>query len=410
MDTFQNRKSRVRIRVRFADAQPVAGRTVHICQKSHQFLFGCGGFDALKVPPAQEAGAAPSAEEQRLNAIFSFNNYATLPFYWGRYEPEEGKPEKALLTAAARYFASRNIAVKGHPLCWHTVCAPWLMQYSNAQIFSKLLARITREITDFKGLIDRWDVLNEGVIMPIFDKYDNALTRICKERGRVRLIKEVFTAAKQANPQATLLLNDFNTTIEYELLLDGCLQAGAPIDVIGIQSHQHQGYWGKEKVAAVLERFSVFGLPLHFTENTLISGELMPAHIVDLNDWQVESWASTPEGEERQKQQTVEMYEILFAHPLVEAITTWNPSDHAWLNAPAGFLRLDNSEKPVYSALKHKIEKEWHTEEAVLTSAEGAVELEGFRGSYELSLAGTDKKAAFYIDGKNPVLEVYLPA
>ena len=59
--------------------------------------------------------------------------------------------------------------------------------------------------------------------MPIFDKYDNAITRICKEKGRVGLIKEVFERAHENNPDAMLLLNDFNTSISYEILIDGCL-------------------------------------------------------------------------------------------------------------------------------------------------------------------------------------------
>ena len=58
----------------------------------------------------------------------------------------------------------------------------------------------------------------------------------------------------------------------------------------------------------VIDRFKVFGLPMHFTENTLVSGDIMPAHIVDLNDYQVESWPSTPEGEERQSREWQEMY------------------------------------------------------------------------------------------------------
>ncbi|WP_330676693.1 endo-1,4-beta-xylanase [Butyrivibrio sp. DSM 10294] len=93
---------------------------------------------------------------------------------------------------------------------------------------------------------------------------------ICKEKGRVGLIKEVFDRAHADNPDAVLLLNDFNTSTNYEILIDGCLNAGVPISAIGIQSHQHQGYWGKEKLEEVLERFSHFGLPIHFTENTLI--------------------------------------------------------------------------------------------------------------------------------------------
>ena len=59
----------------------------------------------------------------------------------------------------------------------------------------KQLARIDREVSNFKGLIDMWDVINETVIMPVFDKYDNAVTRICNRYGRIELIKKVFDAS-----------------------------------------------------------------------------------------------------------------------------------------------------------------------------------------------------------------------
>jgi GH35 family endo-1,4-beta-xylanase len=407
-DRFSHRKTAGKLRLFFQDGSPAAHQPVKVSQRSHRFLFGCGGFDAVSLAggAAPPAGAERSFLQDRLDRLFSLNNYATLPFYLGRYEPEEGKPDEVRLKAAARWFRERHITTKGHPLCWHTVCAPWLMNYSNQEIFSRVIARIERDVAAFAGLIDIWDVINEAVIMPVFDKYDNAITRICKELGRVRLIKEVFLAARRANPRAVLILNDFDTSIDYEILIDGCLQAGVPIDVIGIQSHQHQGWWGPEKLAEVLERFARFGLPLHFTENTIISGDLMPAHIVDLNDWQVSEWPSTPEGEERQKRETLEMYETLFAHPRVEAITAWSGGDDAWLHAPAGLLRTDNSEKPVYAALREKIKKEWRTEIEGRTDGQGLFPLEGFRGSYEVSCGG--KTASFELGDKTGPLELTL--
>ena len=147
----------------------------------------------------------------------------------------------------------------------------------------------------------------------------------------------------------------------------------------------------------MLSRFSRFGLPIHFTENTLISGEIMPAYIEDLNDWQVDSWPTTPEGEERQAREFTEMYSVLFAHPLVEAITTWDFNDGCWLKAPSGFVRQDNSEKPSYYALQKLIHGAWETHEQLTADGEGRFSFAGFKGGYVLTVDG--KKAAFDLNG-----------
>ena len=320
-DRLAHRKAEAVLQILNPDGTPVSCRPVRVNQITHQFLFGCGAFDTVELMKTRDAEKASFLTE-RMKKWLGLFNYGTLPFYWGRYEPVEGQTAYHETMAAAKWLRERNVQVKGHPLCWHTACAPWLLQYSNEEILRRQIRRIYRDVTAYQGIIDLWDVINEVVIMPVFDRYDNAVTRICKEKGQVSLVKEVFAAAKESNPDAVLLINDFNTSESYANLIEALLEANVPISAIGIQSHQHQGYWGLEKLTSVLERFSRFGLPIHFTENTLISGKIMPVHIVDLNDWQVDEWPSTPEGEERQALEITEMYSALFAHPLVEAVTT----------------------------------------------------------------------------------------
>ena len=383
---FAHRQSNARLRILNPDGTPAVRQEVSVSQVSHQFLFGCGAFDAVEMMKTQDEKKQAFLRE-RMEKWLALFNYGTLPFYWGRYEPEEGKPAFRETMAAAKWLRRNGVQVKGHPLCWHTACAPWLLKYSNEEILRRQLERIHRDVTAYKGTIGLWDVINEVVIMPEFDRYDNAITRICKEKGRVGLVKEVFAAAKECDPDAVLLINDFNTSEAYASLIQDLLEADVPISAIGIQSHQHQGYWGLEKLHRVLERFSRFGLPIHFTENTLISGEIMPAHIVDLNDWQVDEWPSTPEGEERQAREISEMYSVLFAHPLVEAITTWDFNDGCWLKAPSGFVREDNTEKPSYTALKNLIHGEWETHKTLATDEEGFLTFTGFKGDYQLQTA-----------------------
>jgi endo-1,4-beta-xylanase len=300
----------------------------------------------------------------------------------------EGQSIATTVEKMARYFQSYGIRTKGHPLAWHTQSPQWLMEKSNAEVLDLLIGRIEREMGQFKSLVGMWDVINEMVIMPVFDKYDNAITRLCNHYGRVELAKILFDTARAADPTAQLLINDFNTTEEYAQLVAELLDAGVQIDAIGIQSHQHQGYWGDEKLARVLERFSRFDLPLHFSENTFISGQLMPPEIVDLNDHQVDAWPTTEEGEERQARDVERFYTHLFAHPKVEVITTWAFQDNAWLKAPAGMVRVDNSTKPAYWVLDDLINKQWKTNEQLITDENGVVEFKGFKGAYAVELNG----------------------
>jgi endo-1,4-beta-xylanase len=365
------------------DGAALAGREVMIAQRGHAFLFGC-------TDVADHAG--PAAD--RWLDLF---NFVTLPFYWGRFEPVRGQPDTERLRERARWFADRGCLVKGHPLAWHTVTADWLLQLSNADIARAQVTRIHREVTDFAGLIDAWDVINEVVIMPIFDRYDNGLTRICREMGRIPLVRMVFNAAREANPGATLLLNDFDMSAAYECLIEGVLEAGIAIDALGLQSHMHQGYWGEEKTLAILDRFSRYGLPIHFTETTLVSGQLMPPEIVDLNDYQPQAWPTTPEGEERQADEVVRHYRTLLSHPAVRAITYWGFEDGGWLGAPGGFLRADGTPKPAYDALLSLVKGEWWLPPTALATDErGRVDFTGFLGEYEVSAAG--RTATFTVD------------
>ena len=386
MNQFSHRQSTARLHLVNPDGTPAAGQPVKADQISHKFLFGCGAFDTVEIMKTQDAEKKKFLQE-RMEKWLKLFNYGTLPFYWGRYEPEEGKTAYPETIAAAKWLREKGVQVKGHPLCWHTACAPWLMKYSNEEILRRQIERIHRDVSAFRDVIRLWDVINEVVIMPEFDRYDNAVTRICKDLGRVRLVKEVFAAAKETDPDAVLLINDFNTSPKYEQLIEALLEAEVPISAIGIQSHQHQGYWGLEKLNDVLERFSRFGLPIHFTENTLISGELMAPEIVDLNDWQVDEWPSLPEYEERQAREISEMYTVLFSHPLVEAITTWDFNDGCWLKAPSGFVHEDNSEKPSYHALKKLIHGDWETHETLVTDENGMLTFTGFKGRYLLKAA-----------------------
>lgn len=119
---------------------------IKVSQINHSFLFGCGGFDFIPYILKGE-----DEYKQVTESWLEIFNYATLPFYWGRYEPTEGEPNRDALMKTAQYLKDKGVMVKGHPLCWHTVCADWLMKYDNRTILEEQLGRIEREVSGFKG-------------------------------------------------------------------------------------------------------------------------------------------------------------------------------------------------------------------------------------------------------------------
>lgn len=370
-----------------AAGDPVAGAEVTLAQTRHAFVFGNTAFDVADDDrPGEEWTLSPAEAEHWLEVF----NTATLPFYWGRFEPEQGHPRTAEMRATAEWFRTRGVGLKGHPLVWHTVTAPWLLGLPVEEIERQQRERIRRDVSDFAGLVDTWDAINEVVIMPVFENGDNGITELAKARGRVAMVRLAFEEARAANPAAFLLLNDFDLSEDYERLIEEVLAAGIRLDAIGLQTHMHQGYRGEEQILGFADRFARFGLPLHFTETTLLSGDLMPAEIEDLNDYQVTSWPSTPEGEARQADEIERHYRSLVSHPAVEGITYWGFSDRGmWLGAPGGLIRADGTPKPSFTALRDLVAGEWWIPETtVRTDDDGRIRLRGFHGDYTVAVAG----------------------
>jgi len=376
------------------DGTPAARTEVVVEQTRHAFGFGNIGFDLIGLADGerddrpQVFGGAGAAHRERLAELwFDLFDTATLPFYWSGFEPSEGAPDTDRLLRAARWFVERGATVKGHPLVWHTLAPRWLLGRSDDDVEATIRARVRREVTDFAGVVDLWDAINEVVIMPVFDKEDNAVTRLAQTRGRVAMVRLAFDEARAANPAARLVLNDFDLSADYEHLIEECLDAGIVIDALGLQTHMHQGYRGEDQILAILDRFARFGLPLQLTETTLVSGDLMPAHIVDLNDHQVSSWPSTPQGEDRQADEIERHYRTLFGHPAVESATYWGLTDEgAWLGAPAGLVRADGTPKPAYDALRGLVRGEWWLPPTRMTTDdEGRVTVHGFAGDYRVT-------------------------
>lgn len=376
------RKGDIAVRMIGPSGQPLAsGHKVKIEQTRHKFLFGSDIFMLSKCrTPAENA-----AYEKYFADLL---NYATLPFYWWEYEPQPGQPSYAATEEIVRWCRQNNVTTKGHPLAWNWEDPAWLPRDLEAAMHLQF-DRIGRCVTQFRGGVEIWDVVNEATHFDRPEPKANApvLTEAISRTGVPAYVRTAFKAARAANSQATLVINDYRTDAAYgekvvSQLVD---EAGRPLyDVIGIQSHQHGGAWPVEKIWEVCERFAVFGKALHFTETTFLSGKL---------GWELKKkdpqfkWESTPEGERRQAEEVARFYTVLFSHPAVEAITWWDLTDQgAWQDAPAGVLREDMTPKPAYQALMGLIKGKWWTRTAVAVGQNGEARFRGFFGEYKVSV------------------------
>jgi GH35 family endo-1,4-beta-xylanase len=263
-------------------------------------------------------------------------------------------------------------------LVWAKSVPSWLPSNSR-ELEQVLQRRVTATTSSFKGLIDFWDVVNEPTLSPL-DK--NPVGQWMKVQTTAAATATILDWAYSSSPETSLIVNDFYTGVEYYSLLKEVQRQGSKFDIVGIQAHMHSGAYPLDWVWAICERFKELGMPLHFTEVTVLSGALKTD-----SDWQSyrTGWETTLEGENIQATYVEALYRLLFSHPSVQAITWWDFSDlGAWRGAPAGLLRKDMTPKPAYDKLAKLIREEWWTNTEIKADRWGRAKFRGFYGTYRL--------------------------
>jgi endo-1,4-beta-xylanase len=370
------------VRVLDRRGRPVANANVRVEQTRHSFLFGSNIFGLAP----EDHTPAQLAYRERFAALF---NYATLPFYWGAFERTQGRPDYARLEATARWCVAHGITPKGHPLVWQEVYPRWAPKDADA-VVPLLRSRVNDLITRYRGLINVWDVVNEANAAA---QFDNGVGDWAKRDGPATEVRTALSWARAAGEggDETFIYNDYETGPKNVALLSELRATNSLPDVIGIQSHMHQGVWPLSRVWETCETFARFGRPLHFTEVTVLSAETRTG--INYHGPPATDWKTTPEGETQQADYVADFYKLLFSHPAVRAITWWDLSDGrgAWLGAPAGLLRADMTPKPAYERLLRLIKHDWWTDVSGRTGRGGEYRTRAFLGTYKITAATSDR-------------------
>jgi len=263
-----------------------------------------------------------------------------------------------------------NMQIRGHALLWHEATPDYFLRGSRDDIRGRLEDYIFNVLDHFKGRIEVWDVVNEVISVDVYSGDQGVgpdrQTAWLEAVGNADYIDWAFLAAREADPNLKLFLNDYQTEDPIKRgwlieIIERLRVRNIPIDGIGHQFHLQLNTDPNEVLAAIDAVDNQFmGLINHITE-------------MDVNFyqdpgscWETETncdpdYGSTPPTEKlaAQAQLLKDVFDGLETRPTVESLTFWGVRDNdSWLNYspiersnyPLLFDR-DGDPKPVFHAI-----------------------------------------------------------
>ena len=145
----------------------------------------------------------------------------------------------------ANYCLANSKRLHGHTLLWHQQLPQWMLNFQGSKTDWEHMMRnhITQIVQHFKGKVVSWDVINEA-----FNDDGTLRNSIWKENIGISYVEKAFRYAREADPDALLLYNDYSLVInplkrKAILSFFNNLRArGVPIDGIGLQMHLFNGF------------------------------------------------------------------------------------------------------------------------------------------------------------------------
>ena len=276
-------------------------------------------------------------------------------------EPERGHFDFDAMDESMSFARQHNMKLMGHCLLYRNMqTAPW-MNFNNAQCggwsakeLDEVLKQHIQAIVRHGGdTYYSWEVVNE----PTNPTHNGCWSRVL---GDEEYIVKAFKYAREANPNALLLLNDTfgHGGIDKEradaffALVHRLKQAGAPIDVVGTEMHWQM----PELRSSYLDEFKDFlasarkeGVKVHITEMDLYQGD-----------------SDSPEIFEKQKQIYYNVVHACLKDSNCIGFTTWGIADrYSFLRNSEGLTNAKQTmfddtygKKPAYYGVLEALKEE----------------------------------------------------
>lgn len=273
------------------------------------------------------------------------------------------------------YAEKHGMKMRYHTLIWHNQTPNWFFldedgnemidetdpekQKANKELLLERMRKyITAVVERYKGRVEAWDVVNE-VMADDEGNGDGLRESKWLQITGTDFIEEAFKLVRELDPDAKLVINDYNTHIPskrdylYNLIVD-LQEKGTPIDGVGHQTHISISYPSIREIGESIEKFASLGLDNEITELDLS---------IYRNDSEVyHTFDEIPEFKyERQARKYEELFnEFKRLHEHISSVVFWGIADiHTWKhNFPvegrkdAPFVFDENFKaKPAYYAI-----------------------------------------------------------
>ncbi|MDQ0112597.1 endo-1,4-beta-xylanase [Paenibacillus harenae] len=226
------------------------------------------------VEPDRLSGTVSELLNKHFNSLVAENSMKP-----GSISPTESAFNISTPNTIAQYADNHDMKLRFHTLLWHAQGADWMLkdasgnwleatEANKALVETRLKDYITRVVTQYKGVADYYDVVNEvideGRPDGMRDSYWYRITG-------TDFIKWAFEAAHAADPSAKLYINDYNTHSPRKRdilfnLVTSLRDEGVPIDGVGHQTHINISGPSIEQISESIQKFAEAGFDNQVTE------------------------------------------------------------------------------------------------------------------------------------------------
>lgn len=187
---------------------------------------------------------------------------------WSNIHPRKDGFNFNLADKYVSFGEKNNMHIVGHTLIWHSQLASWAKRIQQKDTLKSTIANhINTIVKRYKGRINTWDVVNEALNedgSPRESIFYNVM-------GGENYINLAFDLAAKADPEATLVYNDYNVCNAQKLkgvlrIVKNLKNKDIKIDAVGIQAHWSLTEPSIETIEKTITSLASSGVQVIFTE------------------------------------------------------------------------------------------------------------------------------------------------